>query len=123
MLLIAIVGLSYTIYRANLNQNLQTKRDAAFTILLTANELQTTIDRAHFGKGDANIHFQAWSKILFIDDLAVFLSESTQKNAKTLHFIWQHKDNETDIMKLNKKLSKQIKLLRENVKQEILQLE
>ncbi len=123
MVMIAVLGFFYTIYRANLNQAIETKRASGFQILVVSNELQSLIDINHYSRAVSDVHYIGWSKILYINDLAMFMDKGVQKQAKALHTLWQSHATTLKEDVSNQLLSNQINLLKQSVKSNILQFE
>ena len=88
-MIIAILTLFYGIHREQLNQANQTMRLSGFELLKAANQLQTLVHESHYDKENEAVHYEGWSKILFINDMSVFVEPQVVRHAKELTVYWQ----------------------------------
>jgi len=119
MLLIAILTLIYSGYRAELNQENQTARSAGFEVLKALNELQMIIDAQRYTPDDAPNFLDGWNEVLIIDDLSDFINTAVQTQAQSLHLTWQNNFETLQDDKANKALTTAIKKMRSSLKEAI----
>lgn len=120
MLIIAIFTLFYGFHRQQINQLNETTRQSGFHILSAANELQTLTHEAHYGKIKKDSYYQGWSKVLLIEDMAIFIDMSVMAEADKLKHRWREASSDELKKSLSvKRLLQQIKSLKQAVKQSI----
>ncbi|NDP49008.1 MAG: hypothetical protein GZ085_11620 [Sulfuriferula multivorans] len=89
-LLVALSALGYTAWRQELTEDNRTLRVAAFSMLQTAEELQSVVDFAHY---DADLKagnpIKGWGKVLYIRDLGTIMPPPVQKQARDLQRTWE----------------------------------
>lgn len=89
-LLVALSALGYTAWRQELTEDNRTLRVAAFSMLQTAEELQSVVDFAHYDSDlKAGNPIKGWGKVLYIRDLGIIMPPPVQKQARDLQRTWE----------------------------------
>ena len=122
LLSIAILSLSLSTFQAEVSEANQTTREASFEMLKTLNHLQYIIDKEHYGKQNKERYLDGWSDIVFINDLAIFITPRVDKNAKKLLLLWKKDFENFGNRDINIELSKAIKDTKEGLKVAIREL-
>jgi len=122
MFLILFSSFTYSIYKMQVNQSNQTKRQAGFKIMQELNALQLLIDTQYYVKNTEDAYVRGWSNVLFIDDMGFYFEEKLRIDIHTLHQIWKKGFKTLDEEKSNTLLSIQINSLRIKVKNTLLNL-
>lgn len=90
-LLVALSTLGYSTWRHEVSEDNRTLRTAAFNILLTAGELQSVVDFAHYeGNPDAGNPIKGWGKVLYLRDLGIVMPAQVQSRTRDLQRVWAH---------------------------------
>lgn len=88
-LLVALSALGYTAWRQELTENNRTLRVAAFSMLQTAEELQSVVDFAHYDDDPkAGNPIKGWGKVLYVRDLGIIMPPPVQEKARFLQDTW-----------------------------------
>jgi len=88
-LLVALSALGYTAWRQELTEDNRTLRVAAFSMLQTAEELQSVVDFAHYDDDPkAGNPIRGWGKVLYVRDLGIIMPPPVQEKARFLQDIW-----------------------------------
>jgi hypothetical protein len=88
-LVIALLSLFYNTWRHEISEANRNRRTAAFEILKNLGELQTTVHFAHYQKDvHAGNPILGWSKVLFINDLAMVLPDPVGASTSRLKDVW-----------------------------------
>ena len=122
MLLIAVMTLFYSGYRAELNQQNQTARSAGFEVLKALNELQMIIDAQRYTPKHAPNFLDGWNEVLLIDDMSDFINVGVQTQAQALHQVWQSNFENLQNDTANEAITTAIKRTRTSLKQAIYNL-
>ncbi|HFU73995.1 MAG TPA: hypothetical protein ENK65_00415 [Helicobacteraceae bacterium] len=119
---LGIASLTFSAYQAQVSERNETTRRAAFEMLQTLNHLQQLIDQEHYTKTDKSQFIQGWADVLLINDLALFTNPSIQHQSHNLLELWKKSFNHLDDKTTNVTLSKNIKMVRQALKNAILSL-
>ncbi|HEY9097917.1 MAG TPA: hypothetical protein VIN38_03505 [Thiobacillus sp.] len=88
-LLVALSALSYTAWRQEQTEDNRTQRVAAFSMLQTAEELQSVVDFAHYDNDlIAGNPIKGWGKVLYLRDLGIIMPSSIQVKTQFLQAAW-----------------------------------
>jgi hypothetical protein len=89
-LLVALTTLAYSSWRHEVSEGNRTLRTAAFTMLLTAGELQSVVDFAHYeGNPDSGNPIKGWGKVLYLRDLGMVMPAQVQARTRDLQQVWK----------------------------------
>lgn len=88
-LLVALSTLAYSAWRHEVTEDNRTQREAAFAMLLTAEELQSVVDFAHYD-GDRMVGnpIRGWGKVLYLRDLAVLMPPPVAVRVQAVDVAW-----------------------------------
>jgi len=122
ILALGITSLSFTAYQAQVSEQNETSRRAAFEMLKSLNHLQMLIDKEYYGHVNKERFIQGWSDILLIDDMAVFTSKQVRQHSEGLLALWKRSFENLDNKEVNTQLSQHIKKTRDVLKKSVLAL-
>ena len=122
MLLIAVMTLFYSGYRAELNQQNQTARSAGFEVLKALNELQMIIDTERYTPKNVPHFLDGWNEVLLIEDMSDFINIGVQTQAQELHQAWQKNFESLQSDTANEAVTAAIKRTRTSLKQALYNL-
>lgn len=117
-LTIAIVALTTNSWRAEQSEANRTQRQAAFELLRTLGQLQTTIHYVHFEPGAGRAHpFDGWQAVLLADDYAMVLTDEVKECTGKLRRLWhEHWGELTASGTAEQQLSAQLDLCRQQTR-------
>lgn len=122
IMIIAFSSFTYSIYQADVNQKNNICREAGFELLKQLNELQVITDKELYGIKNKERFIDGWSNVIMIGDLSVYFKQGIQDRFITLEKIWKRNFESLDRKEANKKVSKEIKIMRQEIKDAILHL-
>lgn len=89
-LLVALSTLGYSAWRQERTEDNRTQRAAAFSMLQTAEELQSVVDFAHYdGDRTAGNPIKGWGKVLYLRDLGILMPLRVQARVRAVQTAWQ----------------------------------
>jgi len=119
ILSIGVSTLAFSIYHAQEAQRKETTRQASFEMLKTLNHFQYLVDSESYGLDDNGRYLEAWSDVLLINDLSIFISPRLEDDCQELLTLWTHSFEHLEKKHINEKLSRLILKTREDLKDSI----
>lgn len=114
-LAVAVSALSYNTWRNEKTEHNRNVRVAGFETLKELAALQVQVNRTTFhAEGDEEI-IDAWSRVLFIQDLAAISSPHVTQAARELENVWRDNVEHLSEQEANRRISAQIVVVREDV--------
>lgn len=121
-LVVALTALFYNTWRNELTEQNRNVRVAGFETLKELAALQVQVDHTTYrAQGDKEI-IAAWSRVLFIQDLAAVTSPHLKASAEKLESVWRDNVEHLSDEEANRQVTVQIQAMREEVMRTLAEL-